>query len=79
MDTEGRIRKILAENTKGPVSISNEESLFKSGLLDSFALADLVGGLEEEFAITVPDLDLIPQRFDSIAKIEQYIASRLAG
>jgi acyl carrier protein len=53
-----------------------DESLFKSGTLDSFTLPDLVTGLEEEFGVTIPDSDLVPDRFDSVTKIEAYLDSR---
>ncbi len=54
-----------------------EESLFDSGYLDSFALPDMVGELEQEFGIEIPDSDLNPRKFDSIARIETYVESRL--
>ena len=53
-----------------------EESLFESGLLDSFALADLVSALEEKFSIKVPDSDLSPRKFETLAHIEAYLDSR---
>lgn len=53
-----------------------DESLFDSGFLDSFALTDLVGAIEVEFNIKVPDKDLNPRKFESIEKIESYIESR---
>ena len=53
-----------------------EESLFDSGILDSFALADLVSAIEREFHISIPDSDLSPRKFESIAKIERYLDSK---
>ena len=53
-----------------------DESLFESGLLDSFALPDLVAAIEKEFHITIPDSDLSPRKFESIARIERYLDSR---
>ena len=53
-----------------------EESLFESGLLDSFALPDLVSAIEKEFHISIPDSDLSPRKFESIAQIERYLDSR---
>ena len=53
-----------------------EESLFDSGLLDSFALPDLVSAIEQEFHISIPDSDLSPRKFESIARIERYLDSR---
>ena len=47
-----------------------------AGLLDSFALPDLVSALEQEFSIKVPDRDLNPRKFDSIARIDTYLQDR---
>jgi acyl carrier protein len=77
MDKRSKILKILQGMSAKPIDPSPEESLFESGLLDSFSLADLVGALESEFAIKIPDSDLTPRKFDSIAHIEAYVQSRL--
>lgn len=63
--------------TSQPLNIGDEDSLFESGLLDSFALPDLVNGLEQEFSIKVPDSDLNPRKFDSIARIEAYLSEHV--
>jgi len=59
------------------VNPATSDSLFESGLLDSFTLVDLVAALEKEFAIRIPDADLQPRKFDSVERIEAYVASRL--
>jgi len=71
-----RITGIIQKVSKQPVAVGPDESLFDSGLLDSFALPDMVSLLEEEFGIKVPDSDLTPRKFESIASIERYIESR---
>ena len=53
-----------------------DESLFDSGVLDSFALADLISAIEKEFHISIPDSDLSPRKFESISRIERYLDSR---
>jgi acyl carrier protein len=55
---------------------SDDESLFDSGALDSFSLPDLVTGLEQQFNVKIPDADLVPERFDTVAKIEAYLDTR---
>lgn len=55
------------------VTPATDESLFDSGLLDSFALPDLVSALEAEFGVTVPDSDLNPRKFDTIERIDDNI------
>jgi acyl carrier protein len=75
-DTQQRLRTLVQKVAQKPAPDDPEESLFESGLLDSFALPDLVGAIEEEFSIKVPDADLTPRKFDSLARIETYLASR---
>jgi acyl carrier protein len=68
-----RVLSVLNKVTAQPVPADEDESLFESGILDSFALPDLVSALEEEFSIKVPDRDLNPRKFDSVARIEAYL------
>lgn len=68
-----RLLEVLQQFTKKPLPQDPEESLFESGLLDSFALPDLVSALEKEFSIQIPDRDLNPRKFDSISRIESYL------
>jgi acyl carrier protein len=37
----------------------------------------MVSELEREFGIKIPDSDLNPRKFESIAKIQSYIESRM--
>jgi acyl carrier protein len=74
--TRERLRGVVQKIAQQPVPEDPEESLFESGLLDSFALPDLVSAIEQEFSIKVPDADLNPRKFDSISRMEAYLASR---
>ena len=76
MDKRTQIVEIIQRLAGEPINPAPEESLFESGLLDSFALADMVTALETEFSIHVPDSDFKPRKFDSIASIEAYVQSR---
>ncbi len=73
MTTQERIHAVIQKVAQKPIPADPEESLFESGVLDSFALPDMVGGLEEEFGIKVPDADLNPRKFDSVSRIANYI------
>jgi acyl carrier protein len=76
MNAQPRIIEILRRVAGKPIAPSPDESLFESGLLDSFSLADLVAELEQEFAVKIPDSDLKPRKFDSVERIEAYLSSR---
>ncbi|HTS27489.1 MAG TPA: acyl carrier protein [Bryobacteraceae bacterium] len=75
MDNRTKIVSIIRHLATKPIDPAADESLFESGLLDSFSLNDLVTALESEFAIQVPDSDLTPRKFDSIERIEAYVES----
>jgi acyl carrier protein len=76
MEKRTKIVSIIQKLADKPIAPSPDESLFESGLLDSFSLADMVAALEKEFAVKIPDSDLKPRKFDSIERIEQYLESR---
>ena len=77
MSTQERILAIVQKVAQKPIPQDPEESLFDSGVLDSFGLPDMVSALEKEFKIQVPDSDLNPRKFDSLVRIENYITSRV--
>lgn len=76
MEQQARILNIVRQVAGKPVNPTPEESLFESGLLDSFSLTDLVSALEAEFKISVPDSDLNPRKFDSIQRIQAYLEKK---
>jgi acyl carrier protein len=76
MDRQARIVEILRAVSKKDITPAADESLFDSGLLDSFALPDVLTALEKAFSVKIPDSDLSPRKFDSVARIEEYLASR---
>jgi acyl carrier protein len=76
MNMQPKIIEILRQIAGKPIDPSPDESLFESGMLDSFSLADLVAELEKEFNVKIPDSDLKPRKFDTVERIEAYLASR---
>jgi acyl carrier protein len=73
MTTQERIEAVVGRIAQKPLPKDPEESLFESGVLDSFALPDMVSELEKEFSMKVPDSDLNPRKFDSLARITSYV------
>jgi acyl carrier protein len=76
MDKKPGILKVLNAVAEEPLNPGPDDSLFTSGLLDSFALTDFVTGLEEEFQLTIPDSDFSARKFDTISKVEIYLDSK---
>lgn len=77
MDNKERILAIVRKVSNNNTLPEPDQSLFDTGFLDSFALPDLVADLEREFGIKIPDSDLNPRKFESIARIQSYIESRM--
>lgn len=73
MDKRAKLIEIIQGVSKKKITPQPDESLFDSGLLDSFALPDMVGAIEEAFGVSIPDSDLNPRKFDSIERIESYL------
>ncbi|MEO8128577.1 MAG: phosphopantetheine-binding protein [Bryobacteraceae bacterium] len=73
MDRRAKILEIIRQVSNPGANPEADESLFESGLLDSFALPDMVTALEAGFGIKIPDSDLNPRKFDSIERIENYL------
>lgn len=68
----------LNENaqTQGVAPPKPGDDLFKSGVLDSFTLVDLVTVLQEQCAISIPDDDVKAENFNTLEAIERYITRR---
>ena len=56
---------------------ADTESLFDCGVLDSFGLLEFITTIEKEFKITIPEDDLVPSNFETIAKVRAYINGRM--
>jgi acyl carrier protein/lysophospholipase L1-like esterase len=76
MSKQEKITEIVKRISKKKIAPGPDESLFDTGYLDSFALTDMVMELEQEFGLTIPDADLSPRRFESVARIEHYLDTR---
>lgn len=66
-DIRATIREFLSEIVEDWTdSVSNDQNLFSSGLLDSLAIHEMVGFLEDEFDLEFADTDLAVDNFASV-------------
>ena len=73
------IKAALAPLAKAPLPDDEDASLFDLGVIDSFGLMDAISQLEEALGVKVPDADLNPRKFETLAKIERYFSARVAA
>jgi len=82
MTVEEQIRQFIEDNFlfRGEAErVEREESLLEAGLIDSTGVLELVGFIENEFAIPVADAEIVPENLDSIATITDYVTGKQAA
>jgi len=68
---------ITHEILKQPdLSISTDEALISSGLIDSFSLVDLALYVEDTFGVRIDDTELNADTFDTLDQLAELIAQR---
>jgi len=75
MEYKQAIREFIVENFLfgNANGLADDTSFLDEGIMDSTGALELVNFLEEEFAITVEDEELIPENLDSINNVESYL------
>ena len=56
-----------------------EQSLLETGILDSLALLRLVAFLEEQYGIVVKDNEVMPENFETLNSISNYLVRKRAA
>jgi acyl carrier protein len=79
LETLDAVRATVEGIAMAPVPEDPDASLFEAGAIDSFAVMDLVAELEKAFGIQVPDADMVPRRFENLARIAAYVDGRLGA
>lgn len=77
--TTDQIKKFLARQFPATKKIGVEDPLLKSGLIDSLGILDVVAFLEKEFSITITDEELVPENFESIRTLGQFVERKING
>ena len=80
--TRSAIRAFIVENFLfGDEShpLPADQSLIDNDLVDSTGILELVGFIEERFAISIADADIVPANLDSIDRIAGFIARKQAA
>ncbi len=79
MDTKTRIRDFVRTNFVVDPNLGDIDNLplLESGILDSTGVLELVLFIKGEFKTLVPAEDIIPENFDSITRLADYVDNRL--
>jgi acyl carrier protein len=76
MMIEAQIKDYIARNllfSDNGYPYSDDVSFLDEGIVDSVGVMELVAFVEDNFHISVEDLDITPENFDSVSKIATYV------
>ncbi|BDU74129.1 acyl carrier protein [Mesoterricola silvestris] len=75
-----KIRDYIAENflfSDQGYGYGDDTSFLEEGIIDSLGIIELVAFVEKAFGISVSDSELLPDNFDSVAKLSAYVAGKM--
>lgn len=81
MTVKDQIKQYLAENfmfSDDGYQLSDSASFLEEGVVDSTGVLELVMFVEETFDVTVEDEEIVPENFDSVAQLAEYIHRKTA-
>jgi acyl carrier protein len=84
MDTlTQELRTFIVDNflfgvESGRYAFSDDDSFQERGIVDSTGILELVCHLQERYAITIDDDELVPENLDSIGKVSRFIERKRA-
>lgn len=76
----GKIREYIQDRFmigKSLNSLKDNDQLLEKGILDSTGVLELVGFIEEYFAFSVEDAELLPDNLGSVENIAGYIERKM--
>lgn len=80
--TQAAIRQFLVEDVfydQDLKSLGPDDSLLAKGLLDSMSILKTVTFCEEQFGVTIPDEDVLPDHFESVRAIAALVDRHRKG
>lgn len=80
--SRAQIREFIRDNflfREDRDTIADSESLLDTGVIDSTGVLELVAYLETEFGLDIADADIVPDNLDSIERIDDFVARKLAA
>ena len=68
-----KVPAILSQ-VRPDIDFSQSNDFFEDGVLDSFDLVTLVSELDQAYGISIDGMDIVPENFASIEKIEALVS-----
>ncbi len=77
MNIQHAVREFIANELGRDVQrVTDADSLLEAGILDSLGVLSLVGFIEQRYAISVTEDEMMPDNFDSLDAIAAFVNGR---
>jgi len=75
----GKIREFILKNFvfEGNEHLSDDQSLLKSGVVDSTGVLELIAFVEDQFHVHFEDNELVADNFDTINRVAACVTRKL--
>ena len=76
MEVEQRLKHFIATElmySEDDETLSSDEPLLGSGIVDSLGIMRLVSFIEEEFGVEVPEEELVPEHFQTVNRLTAFV------
>jgi acyl carrier protein len=78
----GELRKFITDNflfgdASEAFAFADDDSFQERGIVDSTGVLELVCHLQERYAITIEDEELVPDNLDSLSNVARFIERKL--
>lgn len=80
MSTRLEVKKFILANflfTDDVSALADDASLVRGGIIDSTGILELIMFLEETFSIRIAPEEMVPENFDSVDRVAQFIERRV--
>jgi len=78
--TAQEIRQFVVDNFlfgRDGDGLGEDDSFLENGIIDSTGVLELVAFIEEKYGVSVLDHELVPENFDSLRNLGQYLDRKL--
>jgi acyl carrier protein len=82
MSIRQQIRTFILTNylfTEDESALADGVSLMRSGIVDSTGILELIAHVEETFNIQVVAQEMVPDNFDSVERVAEFVSRKLAS
>jgi Acyl carrier protein len=79
LDVKEKVRAFVLEYAagKGLTEVKDDEPLLTNNIIDSLGSFRMIAFLEETFPLTIEDTDMVPENFQTLNDVENFVVGKL--